>query len=53
MALQPGTGLLWGMMEKLLMGKDGKSEGNVLRMMAFDPGKAEWTGATLARGWRR
>lgn len=53
MALQPGTGLLWGMLEKPLMGEDGKPEGNFLRVMAFDPAKAEWTGATMARGCPR
>lgn len=45
MALQPGTGLLWGMLEKPLMGEDGKPEGSFLRVMAFDPAKAAWTGA--------
>jgi hypothetical protein len=47
MALQPGTNLLWGMLEKPLMGEDGKPEGNYLRTMAFDPAKGEWTGASF------
>lgn len=45
MGLQPGTGLLWAMAEKPLLGEDGKPEGNFLRAMAFDPAKGEWTGA--------
>jgi hypothetical protein len=45
MALQPGTNLLWGMLEKPLLGEDGKPEGSYLRAMAFDPAKGEWTGA--------
>jgi hypothetical protein len=45
MALQPGTGLLWGMLEKPLLGEDGKPEGTSLRALAFDPAKGEWTGA--------
>lgn len=44
MALQPGTGLLWGMLEKPILGEDGKPEGNFLRVMAFDPKAAAWTG---------
>jgi len=47
MALQPGTGLLWGMLEKPLMGEDGKPEGAFLRVIAFDPAKGEWTGASF------
>ena len=45
MALQPGTGLLWPMFEKPLLGEDGKPEGTFLRAMAFDPATATWTGA--------
>lgn len=45
MALQPGTGLLWTMFEKPLLGEDGKPEGTYLRALAFDPAKGEWTGA--------
>lgn len=44
MALQPGTGLLWGMLEKPILGEDGKPEGSFLRVMAFDPKTAAWTG---------
>ena len=44
MALQPGTGLLWGMLEKPILGEDGKAEGAFLRVVAFDPAKGEWTG---------
>jgi hypothetical protein len=47
MALQPGTNLLWGMLEKPLLGEDGKPEGTFLRAMAFDPAKGEWTGAAF------
>ena len=45
MALQPGTGLLWPMFEKPLLGEDGKAEGTFLRSMAFDPATGTWTGA--------
>jgi hypothetical protein len=44
MALQPGTNLLWAMLEKPVLGADGAPEGNFLRSMAFDPAKGEWTG---------
>lgn len=44
MALQPGTNLLWAMLEKPVLGTDGAPEGNYLRTMAFDPAKGEWTG---------
>lgn len=44
MALQPGTNLLWALLEKPIAGDDGKAEGNFLRIMTFDTGKAEWTG---------
>ncbi|MDF3855274.1 MULTISPECIES: esterase-like activity of phytase family protein [Paracoccus] len=44
MALQPGTGLLWAMLEKPLLGDDGQPEGDFLRVMSFDTGKADWTG---------
>lgn len=47
MAVQPGTGLLWGMLEKPLVGEDGKPEGNFLRVIGFDPAKGEWTGASF------
>lgn len=45
MALQPGSGLLWGMLEKPLLGEDGQPEGTFLRALAFDPAKGDWTGA--------
>ncbi len=45
MALQPGSNLLWAMMEKPLLAEDGKPEGTFLRALAFDPAKGEWTGA--------
>lgn len=45
MALQPGTNLLWGMLEKPLLGADGNPEGNFLRVLAFDPAAQSWTGA--------
>jgi hypothetical protein len=44
MALQPGTGLLWGMLEKPLLNAEGTSEGAFLRVLAFDPAAAAWTG---------
>ncbi|WP_075220431.1 esterase-like activity of phytase family protein [Acuticoccus yangtzensis] len=40
MALQPGTGLLWAMLEKPLEG----AEIPALTVMAFDPESREWTG---------
>lgn len=45
MALQPGTDLLWAMLEKPLLAWDGQNEGDVLRVLAFDPAKRDWTGA--------
>lgn len=47
MALQPGTNLLWGMLEKPLLGEDGKPEGDFLRVITFDTGKTEWTGKSF------
>jgi hypothetical protein len=47
MALQPGTGLLWGMLEKPLVGEDGKPAENALDVLAFDPAKGEWTGQSF------
>lgn len=44
MALQPGTNLLWAMLEKPLLGEDGAPVGNHLQVLAFDPAKGEWTG---------
>jgi hypothetical protein len=47
MALQPGTGLLWAMLEKPLLGEDGEPAGNHLQVLAFDPAKAEWIGESF------
>ncbi|QIR85846.1 esterase-like activity of phytase family protein [Paracoccus sp. AK26] len=44
MALQPGTGLLWAMLEKPLLGADGQPEGRFLRVMTFDTAAGDWTG---------
>ncbi|PZQ99273.1 MAG: hypothetical protein DI533_00785 [Cereibacter sphaeroides] len=44
MGLQPGTGLLWGILEKPLFAATGEPEGTFVRAMAFDPAKGEWTG---------
>jgi hypothetical protein len=44
MALQPGTGLLWAMLERPLLGEDGTPEGDFLRVLAFDPATREWMG---------
>lgn len=47
MALQPGTNLLWAMLEKPLLGDDGQSEGDFLRVMTFDTGAGDWTGDSV------
>ncbi|TDX33722.1 esterase-like activity of phytase family protein [Rhodovulum visakhapatnamense] len=44
MALQPGTSKLWAMLEKPILGDDGKPEGDFLRVMAFDTASKDWTG---------
>src|SRR5690606_23666269 len=44
MALQPGSGLLWAMLEKPLLADDGQPEGDFLRVMTFDTRKGDWTG---------
>ena len=44
MALQPGTGLLWAMLEKPILLEGGETEGPFLRVIAFDPEAGEWTG---------
>jgi len=44
MALQPGTGLLWGMLEKPLLNADGTNGPRVLEVLAFDPEQESWTG---------
>ncbi|WP_108659352.1 esterase-like activity of phytase family protein [Acuticoccus kandeliae] len=47
MALQPGTGLLWAMLEKPLMDETGAAGEPVLTVMAFDPKTTEWTGEVI------
>lgn len=44
MALQPGTGLLWAMLEKPLLSRDGQPEGDFLRVITFDTAAQDWTG---------
>jgi hypothetical protein len=44
LALQPGTGHLWALFEKPLLGSDGRPEGTFLRALAFDPVVGDWTG---------
>ena len=44
MALQPGSNLLWAMLEKPVLGEDGKPEGDFLRVVTFDTAKGDWTG---------
>lgn len=44
MALQPETGLLWGMLEKPLLAEGGEKEGDFLRVFTFDTAAADWTG---------
>lgn len=44
MALQPGSGLLWAMLEKPLLAASGDPEGGFLRVLTFDPAKGDWTG---------
>lgn len=43
MALQPGTGLLWALLEKPLFVEGGATE-DFLRIMVFDPKAGDWTG---------
>ena len=47
MALQPGTGLLWALLEKPLLTAEGQPEGTFLRVLAFDPAAGEWTGQSF------
>ena len=47
MALQPGTGLLWAMLERPMLNADGQPEGNFVRVLGFDPAAAAWTGASF------
>lgn len=44
MGLQPGSNLLWGMLEKPLLIEGGEIEGDFLRVFTFDTAKADWTG---------
>ncbi|MBJ3776325.1 esterase-like activity of phytase family protein [Acuticoccus mangrovi] len=44
MALQPGTGLLWGMLEKPLMDETGATPEKALTVLAFDPATKTFTG---------
>lgn len=44
MALQPGTNLLWAMLEKPLLVEGGETEGDFLRVITFDPKAGDWTG---------
>ena len=44
MALQPGTNLLWAMLEKPLLGPDGQPGADGLQVMTFDTARADWTG---------
>ncbi len=44
LALQPGTGLLWGMLEKPILTETGAEEGPFVRVLGFDPAEAAWTG---------
>lgn len=44
LALTPDQRLLWGMLEKPLLAENGESEGDFLRVLAFDPETREWTG---------
>ncbi len=46
MALAP-DGTLWAMLEKPLVVEGGANEGEFLRVMAFDPAAAEWTGESM------
>ncbi|NDV98251.1 esterase-like activity of phytase family protein [Salipiger sp. PrR002] len=47
MALQPGTDLLWAMLEKPVLIEGGETEGPFLRVIAFDPKAGEWTGESV------
>ncbi|MEL6521553.1 MAG: esterase-like activity of phytase family protein [Pseudomonadota bacterium] len=47
LALTPDQSKLWGMLEKPILGADGEAEGDFLRVIAFDPATAEWTGESF------
>ncbi len=44
LALQPGAGLLWAMLEQPLLDASGAPEGDFRRALAFDPATRSWTG---------
>lgn len=44
MGLQPGTDLLWALLEKPLLDGDDQPEGDFLRLMTFDTMTGDWTG---------
>ncbi|MEM6711285.1 MAG: esterase-like activity of phytase family protein [Pseudomonadota bacterium] len=44
LALTMDGSLLWGMLEKPLLAENGESEGDFLRVLAFDPQARAWTG---------
>ena len=47
MALQPGTDMLWAMLEKPILLEGGETEGPFLRVIQFDPKAGEWTGESV------
>lgn len=47
MALQPGTGILWAMLEKPLLDEAGAETTRELMVLAFDTETQSWTGETL------
>ena len=47
MALQPGTGLLWAMLERPMLSAEGQPEGSFVRVQGFDPAAGAWTGAAF------
>ena len=44
LAAEPGGARLWALLEKPLVDARGQPEGALLRMLAFDPVRGEWTG---------
>ncbi|MBN8187939.1 esterase-like activity of phytase family protein [Salipiger thiooxidans] len=47
MALQPGTDMLWAMLEKPILLDGGETEGPFLRVIQFDPKAGAWTGESV------
>ncbi|MGR3512705.1 MAG: esterase-like activity of phytase family protein [Paracoccaceae bacterium] len=47
LALTPDGSMLWGMLEKPLLGADSESEGDFLRVLGFDPNTRAWTGESF------